>query len=369
MSSPAPSFPVDRPPKAPRPRIAVLFGGRSNEHAVSLHSAATVLRNLDPARYDVLPVGVSPEGTWYTYAGPADAVENGTWACDGGQGLLAPVVPSPDPAVHGLLELMPGGEPRPMRLDLVFPVLHGRFGEDGTVQGIFELAGVPVAGCGVLSSAVGMDKDRAHRLVQAAGVAVPRSVTVESWERAQATELIARANLTYPLFVKPVRSGSSYGISIIRGPHELPAALDAAFAHDSRVVVEERVPGFEVGCAIVGRQDDPFVGRVDEVQVPSGFLDYAEKYERATAQIHMPARIDAATELRVQQEALKVWRALDCDGLARVDLFLTPDGELVFNEVNTLPGLTAVSRFPQMMKGAGLELPQLMEKIVGLYLR
>lgn len=367
MPTPVPSSPADRPPKAPRPRIAVLFGGRSNEHAVSLHSAATVLRNLDPGRYDVLPVGISPQGAWYAYAGPADAVENGTWASD--EGPLVPVAPSPDPAIHGLLELVPGGEPRPVPLDLVFPVLHGRFGEDGTVQGVFELAGVPVAGCGVLSSAVGMDKDRAHRLVQAVGVAVPRSVTVESWERAQATKQVASANLAYPLFVKPVRSGSSYGISMIREPHELPAALDAAFAHDDRVLVEERVPGFEVGCAIVGRQDDLFVGRVDEVQIPSGFLDYAEKYERATAQIHMPARIDEATERRVQQAALKVWRTLDCDGLARVDLFLTPGGELVFNEVNTLPGLTAMSRFPQMMKGAGLELPQLMEKIVGLYLR
>ena len=276
---------------------------------------------------------------------------------------------SPDRSVHGILEFqtkhVPSAEGiRTRRIDFAFPVLHGKCGEDGTVQGVFELAGIPVIGCGTLSSALCMDKDRAHRLAEMAGIAVPKAVTIQRYERENAAALTAC--LTYPLFVKPVRAGSSYGISRILGPDELPAALDLAFSHDSEVIVEENMEGFEVGCAVVGIEE-LFVGRVDEIELDHGFFDYAEKYERASAVIHMPARIDQETEQRIQNAAKIIYRALGCSGFARVDLFLAPDGRIVFNEVNSIPGLTAMSRFPTMMKGAGLSFPELLDMLTGLY--
>lgn len=326
-----------------RPTVAVLFGGRSNEHDVSLHSAAAVLGHLDPARYAAVPIGITRSGDWCRYRGPVDAVADGTWerrAAD-----LTPVAVSPSPSVRGLIEL--GGDRLAVTpLDCAFPVLHGRFGEDGTVQGLFELAGIPLMGCGTLASALAMDKARAHRLVAASGIATPRAVSIEGREPSAAARLVADARLAYPLFVKPVRSGSSHGISLVERPNQLEAAIVAALAHDSMVTVEERVEGFEVGCAVVGSGKRLRVGRVDEVELAGGFLDYAEKYERATARIHMPARIDAATEARVAETARAVYRLLGCSGFARIDLFLAPDGTLVFNEANTIPGLTELSRFP-----------------------
>lgn len=355
--------------------LAVLFGGCSTEYSVSLESAYAVLTNLNPENYDIIPIGITREGDWYRYLGSYEKLTDNTWmnATD----ELIPVAVSPNRSVHGIVEFLPDPgahspdrphlsacKVRVTRIDLAFPVLHGKCGEDGTVQGVFELAGIPVIGCDTLSSALCMDKDRAHRLVCAAGIAVPKAVTIRDYEAENAPSLTA--HLTYPLFVKPVRAGSSYGISKIFSPDELAAAVALAFSHDSEVIVEENIEGFEVGCAVIGISD-LFVGRVDEVSLTQGFFDYAEKYERATAVIHMPARIDPDTETRIQNTAKQIYRALGCSGFARVDLFLTPDGAIVFNEVNSIPGLTAMSRFPTMMKGAGLSFPELLDKLTGLY--
>ena len=350
-----------------RKTIAVLFGGHSSEYSVSLHSAHAVLTNLNTEKYDVIPIGITEAGDWYRYCGDLEKLTDDTWAADPAD--LIPVAVSPNRSVHGILEFqtkhVPSAEGiRTRRIDFAFPVLHGKCGEDGTVQGVFELAGIPVIGCGTLSSALCMDKDRAHRLAALAGIAAPKAVTVSDFERDNAAALTAC--LTYPLFVKPVRAGSSYGISRISGPDELSAALDLAFSHDSEVIIEENVEGFEVGCAVVGI-DELFVGRVDEIELDHGFFDYAEKYERASAVIHMPARIDPDTETRIQNAAKIIYRALGCSGFARVDLFLTPDGRIVFNEVNSIPGLTAMSRFPTMMKGAGLSISDLLDMHTGLY--
>lgn len=342
-------------------KLAVLFGGCSTEYTVSLHSAFSVLTNLDAEKYEIIPIGITREGEWYRYYGAYDKLMDDTWADT--QAELVAVAVSPSRSVHGIVELGRAGAAT-TRIDYAFPVLHGKNGEDGTVQGLFELAGIPVIGCGTLSSALCMDKDRAHKLSALAGVAAPKAVTIQIYEREQAQEMTA--DLTYPLFVKPVRAGSSYGITKIERPEELIAAVDLAFEHDSQVIVEENVDGFEVGCAVIGISDLT-VGRVDEIELKHGFFDYAEKYERASAEIHMPARIDAHTERRIQEAAKTVYRALDCSGFARVDLFLTPSGEIVFNEVNSIPGLTTMSRFPNMLKGVGISFPEMLEKLIGLY--
>ena len=244
------------------------------------------------------------------------------------------------------------------------PVLHGKNGEDGTVQGLLELAGIPVVGCGVLASALCMDKDVAHRLVQAAGVAVPPSILFRAGEGLD-TLPERTASLTYPLFVKPARAGSSFGITKVEEPGVLAEAVTAALAHDSKVVIEEAVPGFEVGCAVLGNEVLT-VGHVDEIELSGGFFNYTEKYGLITSSIHMPARISQEKETEIQVTAQLIYRALECSGFARVDLFLTPDGRIVFNEVNTIPGFTAHSRYPNMMRSIGLEFGPLLDRLIGL---
>ncbi|MCM1045981.1 MAG: D-alanine--D-serine ligase VanG [Candidatus Gastranaerophilales bacterium] len=345
-----------------RKRIAVVFGGYSTEYEVSLQSAAAVLENLDGEQYEVVPVGITREGEWYRYQGSYDRIRDGRWMEDAS--LLVPVVISQSRGLHGMLEFVEGSF-RPVRLDLAFPVLHGKFGEDGTVQGLMELAGIPVVGCGTLSSALCMDKDMAHRLVAAAGVAVPRSVVLLRAERGRLFD--ALAGLQYPLFVKPARAGSSFGVSKVAGPEQMEAAVELAFSHDDKVVVEENVDGFEVGCAVLGTEE-LLVGRVDEIELSEGFFDYTEKYTLQSSKIHMPARIDEACEERVRETARKIYRTLGCSGFARVDMFLRPSGEVVFNEVNTIPGFTSHSRYPNMMKGIGLSFGDVLKKLIGLYL-
>ena len=342
-------------------RLAVLFGGCSPEHEVSLQSAHGVLTHLDPAKYEPVPVGITRQGRWFLYRGPYDALPDGSWEKQAG--FLTPAVLSPDRETHGLLLLSPAG-PLALRLDAAFPVLHGKNGEDGTVQGLLELAGIPVVGCGVLPSALCMDKDTAHRLAAAAGVAVPRSALFRAGE--DFALLGPRtAELAWPRFVKPARAGSSFGVSRIAGPAELEGAVAAALEHDSKVIIEEAVPGFEVGCAVLGREE-LIVGLVDEIQLAGGFFDYTEKYHLITSAIHVPARISPEKTAEIQETAKAVYRALGCDGFARVDLFLIPEGKVVFNEVNTIPGFTSHSRYPAMMAGIGLDFPALLDQLIAL---
>ena len=346
-----------------RKKIAVIFGGNSTEYEVSLQSAAAVLENIDRDRYDIVPIGITRDGEWYHYTGKTEGISDNTWHTDTGN--LYPVVVSQNPSIGGFLEFT-GDSYTQVRVDLVFPVLHGKNGEDGTLQGLFELAEIPVIGCGTLSSALCMDKDRAHKLVSTAGISVPRSVTFRHFRREEAMQQIAD-KLAYPLFVKPVRAGSSFGITRVGSAAELDDAIELAFRYDEEVIVEEAVDGFEVGCAVMGR-DVLTVGRVDEIELSGGFFDYTEKYTLKSSQIHMPARIDRETEMRIRRTAVTIYRTLGCSGFARVDMFYTPSGDIVFNEVNTIPGFTAHSRFPNMMKGIGMAFPEMLEELIGLYL-
>lgn len=295
--------------------------------------------------------------------GQKEKISDNTWLEDGKD--LLPVAVSQNRSVKGFIEFAADGC-HVIRTDLVFPVLHGKNGEDGTLQGLFELAGIPVVGCNTFSSAVCMDKDRAHKLVSLTGISVPESVVFRrsGWEAAL-KEIEDR--LVYPLFVKPVRAGSSFGITRVTEKVRLDAAIGLAFGHDAEVIVEEEVKGFEVGCAVLG-SEELTVGRVDEIELSGGFFDYTEKYTLKSSKIHMPARIDPGTEKRIQNAAVSIYRALGCSGFARVDMFYTPSGEIVFNEVNTIPGFTSHSRYPNMMKGIGLSFPEMLDRLIGLYL-
>lgn len=342
-------------------RVAVMFGGNSTEYDVSLESAYAVLTHMNREKYDIFPVGITRKGKWYHYSGDFENIRKDTWWKD--EKHLAWAIVSQDPSFGGFLVFYGEGwkkEP----VDLAFPVLHGKNGEDGTVQGLFELADIPVVGCDTLASALCMDKDRAHILAHAAGVSVPKSVSFGRADREAGKGEIA-AKLRCPIFVKPLRAGSSFGITKISSMEELENALDLAFANDDWVIAEEAVDGFEVGCAILGKEELT-IGRVDEIELSTGFFDYDEKYTLKTSKIHMPAGISPETEQRIQKTAALIYRALGCSGFARVDMFLTPSGEIVFNEVNTIPGFTSHSRYPNMMKGIGLSFEELLERLLRL---
>lgn len=341
-------------------KIAVIFGGCSPEYPVSLESAHAVITNLDREKYELTLLGITKGGEWYRYCGGAAALEDDSWHEDHENCVPAHI--SPDRDIHGIVEFRANGV-RTTRLDAAFPVLHGRFGEDGTVQGLCELAGIPVIGCGTLASALCMDKDRAHKLASLAGVEVPKSVSFSGMPAQAELDALAE-RLPCPVFVKPVRAGSSFGISKVTRPEDLRAALRGALRYDRELIVEEAIEGFEVGCAVIGN-GKLITGRADEIEIQGELFDYVEKYNLISSKIHMPARVDAETERRIQETARRIYRALGCRCFARVDMFLTPTGRLVFNEVNTIPGFTSHSRFPNMMRGIGYDFPALLDALVG----
>ncbi len=330
--------------------IAVLFGGCSSEYGVSLQSAYAVIRNLNREKYRPILIGISQTGDWYRYTGSLEKIPQDTWR---NSQDCTPVTLSVSRSCPAILC---GGQRIP--IDAAFPVLHGRNGEDGTVQGLFALAGIPVAGCSVLASALCMDKARAHALVAAEGIPVPKSIVLHG----PGAPVPTRA-LPYPLFVKPVKAGSSYGITKVTDETRLQTAIDTAFQYDNEVILEQAIPGFEVGCAVLG-SSQPVVGDVDEIELSGGFFDFTEKYTLKTSAIHVPARISAEKTAEIQETAKRIYRILGCTGFARVDLFLTPEGRIVFNEVNTIPGFTEHSRFPSMMRSAGISFPEVLDRIL-----
>ena len=348
-----------------RKTIAVLFGGCSSEYEISLQSAYAVLTHIDREKYQILPIGITREGRWFQYDGPLQKLEEDTWTEDPS---CTPAVLSPDRSHHGILQYGKN-ECRVVYIDGVFPVLHGKNGEDGSIQGLVEMAGIPLVGCGVMASALCMDKDRAHTLVKASGIAVPESVSLRLTAPGQLPggDFLCQltAGLSFPLFVKPVRSGSSYGISKIYDKKDLPEAVEKAAEYDTEIIIEENIEGFEVGCAVM---DDGkgglLTGRVDEIELACGFFDYTKKYAEIDSKIYMPARVDAETEAKIRETAVKIYRCLGCSGFARVDMFLTPKRQIIFNEVNTIPGFTAHSRFPKMMNGTGISFEEILERLI-----
>ena len=340
-------------------KVLVLFGGCSTEYEVSLQSASAVLAAIDREKYEVMLVGITREGCAYLYEGEETLIAENKW--QGEQCYPATICMSRTyPALwverKGLLEKK--------QFDIVFPVMHGKNGEDGPLQGLCEMAGIPLAGCGMESSVLGMDKDIAHTLVSLAGIRVPKSITLNHVREFSEKEIKIK-QLGLPVFVKPVRAGSSFGISKVTNAEDMEAAVAEAFLHDKQVVIEENIDGFEVGCAIMGNVELT-VGRVDEIALSEGFFDYEEKYTLKSSQIHMPARISLEEEARIKETAKKIYRTLGCKGFCRVDMFYTSSKEIVFNEVNTIPGFTSHSRFPNMMKGIGMDFKELVNQIIAL---
>ena len=322
-------------------RVAVLLGGKSSEHEISLASARSVLEALDPERYDTVTVEIGRDGRWELGTGEAED-------------SVAETLPVPTAQVPATL-----GE-----VDVVFPVLHGPFGEDGTVQGLLELAGVPYVGAGVLGSALAMDKDVFKAVMRDRCVPVTRNITLR---RGQAPE----NPFGYPVFVKPARLGSSVGISKVASEEELPAAVELAFQHDEKVLVEEFVDGVEVECGVLGN-DQPFASLPGEI-VSHGFggadwYDYSAKYDEGGMDLVVPPRLPQETIERVQELAVSAFVGGECEGMARVDFFVRDDGEVLLNELNTIPGFTATSVYAKLFEASGVPYPELVDRLVQLAL-
>jgi D-alanine--(R)-lactate ligase len=335
-------------------RVGIIFGGRSEEHPISVKSAQEIAKNLDIEKYEPFWIGITESGAWRLCGGPS-----GDWE----QGGSRPAVLSPDPSMHGLL-VLEDGKYETIGLDVALPVLHGKQGEDGAMQGLLELSGIPYVGCDIQSSALCMDKSLAYTVVRSAGIATPDFCTVT------ANEQVDPDRITYPAFVKPARSGSSFGVSKVPRKEELPSAIEAARQYDSKVLIEEAIVGAEVGCAIMGNGWPLFVGEIDQVALSHGFFRIHQESEPEkgsdNATFIVPADIPAESRKLAQETAKEIYRSLGCRGIARVDMFLKEDGTIVLNEVNTFPGMTSYSRYPRMMAAAGLPLAKVIDRLVSL---
>jgi len=341
-------------------KIAILFGGYSTEYNVSLQSANSIIRNINDEIYEKVLIGITREGNWFRYYGTTNNILNDTWYLN--EDECVPVVISPNRNLGGIIELI-GSTNKFTKIDAAFPVLHGKNGEDGTVQGLIELAGIPLIGCDTLSSALCMNKDISHKLAKEAGISIPEGIVISSMENDRSLKKKTE-HLNYPLFVKPLKAGSSFGITKVNDRANLLEAVNLAFEHDDQVIIEENINGFEVGCAILGN-DELMVGEIDEIELSHGFFDNIEKYSLESSKIHLPARIDKETTARVKETAKLIYRTLGCKGFARVDMFLDDD-KIIFNEVNTIPGFTSHSRYPNMMKGIGLSFSSILDKLIEL---
>ncbi|MFI6815516.1 D-alanine--D-alanine ligase family protein [Nonomuraea sp. NPDC050328] len=353
-----------------KPRVAVVFGGRNSEHAVSLMGAGSVLEVIDHDKYEVIPIGIAQDGRWLLASGEQRyAIEDGE----------LPVVQETGAALA-----LPSGElvafeagTIPVELgavDAVFPVMHGPFAEDGTIQGLLEMAGVRYVGSGVLASAVGMDKAFMKTVIAAAGLPVGKYVVVRDrdWRLDRQRVLKEVEELGWPVFVKPARAGSSQGISKAHDAASLETAIEFAREHDPKVMVEAAIPGREIECAVLQSPGDepPIASQPGEVIVEGGqeFFDFEAKYYPDQMRLDVPADLPAEVAERVRELAVRAFEALGCEGLSRVDFFYTPTGQVIFNEINTMPGFTSLSVAPQLLGASGITYPELVDRLIQLAL-
>ena len=346
--------------------VAVLFGGISSEHEVSLLSAASVIENLDAAQFEVFPVGITKSGKWLYLPGSVDQIRDGSWENDP---YTVPAFISPDRLVNGLVFMPEDGNCFVRKIDVAFPVLHGKLGEDGTMQGLLEIAGIPYVGCDTLASAVCMDKEITNTLLDHNGIPhTPWAVMLKNeiddfflhskrWEE----------TFGYPMFVKPANAGSSVGVSKAENRESLKEALILAFEHDKKAIVEKAVSGLELECAVLGN-DLLESSVVSEIVPKNAFYDYAAKYQ-TPSETHLPARINEKLSNDLRAMAMTAFRILGCSGMARVDfLFESETGTLYLNELNTIPGFTSISMYPKMMTYSGIPYPLLLNRLIELAL-
>lgn len=350
--------------------VCVIFGGQSSEHEVSLVSSSFVMKNVDPEKYNLYPVGITKRGEWFSYSGPIERIKNNTWQ---DATLCRRAFIAPDALIHGLVVLDSHGTGvvETIRLDCVIPVLHGRFGEDGTIQGLFEMARIPYVGCGVTASANAMDKVFSRTIFDAQGI--PQAGW--TWCVRQVFERNAQAEIDrierdfqYPVFVKPANAGSSVGVSKAKNRTALINALKLAFEHDCKAVIEEFVDCREVEIAVLGG-DPPIISSCGEIVPANEFYDYEAKYQDENSRLILPAQISDEDYNTIRTYALKVFAAIDGAGLARIDFFIRKqDGKIFLNEINTMPGFTEISMYPKLMRHSGLESPDLISRLIELAL-
>jgi len=376
-------------------RVGVLFGGRSGEHEVSLLSAASVMQAIDRSKYEVVPIGITKQGLWLTdlhaeqlikgefTAAPRNKnLRAGDPAATSAAAVLAKgeaVIVPPVPSAHSLVPFETPRDhaaPRPISVDVIFPVLHGTYGEDGTLQGLLELADIPYVGSGVLGSAAGMDKDIMKRLFCDSRLPLVKHLAVlrSEWEQQpKKIEKMVDSALKYPVFVKPANLGSSVGISKAHEATELPAAMNEAARYDRKIIIEQGVGGKrhkarEIECAVLGN-DEPIASICGEIIPSKEFYDYNAKYIDPGSELLIPARLDHTQVRQIQEMAIRAFQSVECSGLARVDFLMDPvSGHFYLNEVNTMPGFTAISMYPKLWAATGIEYPALIDRLIQLAL-
>ncbi|MFF4343924.1 D-alanine--D-alanine ligase family protein [Kitasatospora sp. NPDC001540] len=367
------------PNQAAKPRVAIVFGGRSSEHGVSVVTAASVLRSIDRSKYEVLPIGITHEGRWALVGDEPSrmAITDGRMpdvdqVAESAEGQVAlPLAPGSREVVWS----EPGAAPKVLgEVDVVLPLLHGPWGEDGTLQGLLELSGVPYVGSGVLASAVGMDKEFTKRIIESLGLYAGEYTVVKprEWE-SEAGREAARgriAALGLPLFVKPCRAGSSIGITKVKDLADLDAAVEEARRHDPKVIVEKGVEGREIECGVLEFEDGPRASVAAEVLVDGDFefYDFEAKYIDSS-EVRIPADLTPGEQAEIRRQAVEVFEGLGCEGLARVDFFLLADGRWMVNEVNTMPGFTPISAYPKMWEATGVPYAELIDRLLTAALR
>lgn len=342
--------------------LCVIFGGESPEHDISQKSVTSILNNLDKEKYNIYTIGITRDGRWYLYTGDWSKIEPGEWEKDS-ENLRTAFI-SPDSSQHGIV--VTDGSNGIIHIDVIFPVLHGEYGEDGTIQGLFELSHIPYVGMGVLASANGMDKTFSKLVFQAAGIPQADWVVVTAADDLEKRADEIEAKLGYPCFVKPARLGSSVGIGKAHNREELIAALENAKKYDRRILVEEHIDGHEVECAVLGNSE-PKAAAVGEIKPTVEYYDFDAKYNDSSTVLVIPAELPSETIEKIREYAITAFKSLDGQGLARVDFFVRhSDGSVILNEINTLPGFTNISMYPKLWDAAGLGYSALLDRLIEL---
>ncbi|WMJ22065.1 D-alanine--D-alanine ligase family protein [Paludicola sp. MB14-C6] len=344
--------------------LGIIFGGASSEYDVSLMSATSVLKNIDSEKYNIYKIGITKEGVSFLYNGEIEEIQKNNW-----QGAhCVPCVISPDRSHHGIIVL--GDSTKIIRLDVIFPVLHGKNGEDGTFQGLMALANIPYVGCDTLSSACCMDKAVTKTIFDNAKINNAKWECVLQYQYNKDQEACFRRieeNLGYPCFVKPANAGSSVGITKATDRSSLIKAFELAFIHDKKVVIEQNIKGKEIECAVLGNEA-PIASVLGEIVPCNDFYDYDAKYLANKTVTHIPARIDASVAETIKSIAIQAYLALGCEGFSRVDFFLTENNEIILNEINTIPGFTSISMYPQLFAASGIPYTKLIDRLIELAL-
>ncbi len=344
--------------------LGIIFGGVSSEHDISCISAKGIISNLDYSRYNVVLIGITKEGRWFLYNDDINLLPEDKWIYSKS---LVPAFISPDSSVHGVVTSR--GEI--LRLDVVFPVLHGKNGEDGTIQGLLQLAQIPFVGCDSTSSGVCMDKAVANAVADAVGIAQAKWCSVTQYEyKSDADAFLDSAieKLGLPIFVKPANAGSSVGISKANSKESLAQAMEIAFKEDKKAVLEQFIDGFEVECAVMGNEN-PVAAEVGQIISAAEFYDFDSKYNNPQSELHIPAEIPQEKREEVKAQAIRAYKALGCEGLSRVDFFVTKDeGSVLLNEINTIPGQTPISMYPKLFEAVGVPYKELIDRLIHLAL-